>query len=99
MYTLSYASATHCAQQAQQAALALQQQVTSAFTVTVKQKTVQNVLYHIVSVTRKFVNYDAAVRCFSNTVQQYCATVAQYIDDEEYPASCYVLDTDGGACY
>jgi len=99
MYTLSYATATPCAQQAAQAALALQPQVTAAFSVSITQNTVEGVLYHIVNVLRNFKQYDAAVHCFDNTVAQYCATVAQYIDEEEYPPSCYVLDEEGGACY
>jgi len=99
MYTLSYATATHCAQQAALAAQALQQQVPAQFTVSIAQNTVEGVLYHCVTAQQLFSDYDAAVACFSDTVQQYCAAVAQHIDDEDYPHSCYVLDEDGGACY
>lgn len=96
MFTLQYSTATHCAQQAQQAAAALQQQVTAAYTVTLA-KQANN--YYTVTVTRMFTCYNSAVATFNNTVQQYCATVAQYIDNEDYPASCYVLDAQGGAAY
>jgi hypothetical protein len=96
MYTLSYSNVTHCAQQAQQAFAALQQQATAAYTVSCVQQ--QN-SYYVVSVERVFNCYNSAVNTFNNTVQQFCTTVAQYIDTESYPASCYVLDADNNAVY
>ena len=96
MFTLQYSTATHCAAQAQQAFAALQQQATAAYTVTLAQQANN---YYTVTVTRLFTCYNSAVATFNNTVQQYCATVAQYIDDEDYPASCYVLDASNNAVY
>ena len=96
MYILSYSNITHCAQQAQQAAAALQQQVTAAYTVTVTQQTNS---YYAVIVERVFKNKQCAINVFNNTVAQYCEVVAQYIDDEDYPASCYVFDEDWEAVY
>ena len=96
MYTLSYAVTTQCARQAQQAAAALQKQVTAAYTVTlVKQAN----SYYCITVERVFNCYNSAVNTFNNTVQQYCNTVAQYIDTEDNVVSCYVIDAEGFACY
>jgi hypothetical protein len=96
MYTLQYSTATHCAQQAQQALAALQQQATAAYSVTlVKQAN----SYYCVTVQRVFNCYSSAVNTFNNTVANYCNTVAQHIDTEEYVPSCYVIDAEGFACY
>lgn len=96
MFTLSYSTVTHSATQAQQAAAALQQQVTAAYTVSCVQ---QDNNYYAVNVTRNYKCYNNAVTAFNNTVQQYCNTVAQYIDTEDYPSSCYVLDSNNNAVY
>jgi chlorite dismutase len=96
MYTLYYSTVTHCAQQAQQAFAALQQQATAAYTVSC---VLQQNNYYVVRVERMFNCYNSAVNTFNNTVAQYCNTVAQYIDVEDYSPSCYVLDVDNNAVY
>ena len=96
MFTVSYNTVTDNADAAQNAAVALLQHFAKDFAITVVQQT--NMLYSV-TVTQTANCYTKAVATFNNTVQQYCATVAQHIDDEDYPASCYVLDSEGHAVY
>ena len=96
MFNVSFSTVTDNADAAQKAAVALQQHATDDCKITVAK---QDNMFYSVTQERLTNCYTTAVKLFNDTVQQFCETVAEYIDDEEYPASCYVFDAEGHDVY